>query len=66
MLWPNVEEIARSLNEHYPTEDVEDISLEELQEYIESLPNFEDDGDRSTTNILERIQEAWQKLKEDS
>ena len=59
MKWTDVQDIAYSLEEAYPDEDVQFISFTRLKKLVVSLPDFEDDPKRCNERILEAIQEMW-------
>ena len=63
MKWTDIEEIAETLNEHYPEVDVMRLRFTDLHRYVTELPGFNDLPDKSNERILEAIQAAWFELK---
>lgn len=57
--WRDVDEIALDLVEKYPTIDPLGVELPELKHMVLDLPQFGDEPDAATNNILEAIQAAW-------
>lgn len=63
MRWNDIEEIARSLEDNYQDEKIEDIRLADLYELVISLNEFDDDVDDYTDRTLNAILEAWLELR---
>jgi FeS assembly protein IscX len=59
LYWDTTYAIALSLIEHYPEQEAEDVSLDELADLVESLPNFRDDPALANERILMDIQIIW-------
>lgn len=59
MNWTQIYDIAISLEEKFPQEDVITIRFTDLQKYVMSLDGFSDDPKRCNEKILEAIQQAW-------
>lgn len=57
--WTDVREIAIALEEHHPEVDILHIRFTELWKWVQELPGFEDDPQRSNERILEAIQMTW-------
>ena len=57
--WTNVREIAIALEERHPDADVVNLRFTELWKWVQDLPGFDDDPNRSNEKILEAIQMAW-------
>ncbi|MBN9412477.1 MAG: Fe-S cluster assembly protein IscX [Candidatus Paracaedimonas acanthamoebae] len=57
--WTDVREIAIALEEHHPDVDILHIRFTELWKWVQELPGFEDDPQRSNERILEAIQMTW-------
>ena len=62
MNWTDIEEIAESLAEKYPSEDVMSLRFVKLREYILGLEDFSDDANRCNEKILEAVQAEWFEL----
>lgn len=63
MRWNDIEEIARSLEENYQDEKIEDIRLTDLYELVINLNEFDDDVEDYTDRNLNAILEAWLELR---
>ncbi len=61
MKWTEIYDIAISLEDKYPNEIIESIKFTDLQKYVMSLEEFDDDPKRCNERILEAIQGAWLK-----
>lgn len=59
MNWTQIYDIAISLEEKFPQEDVVTMRFTDLQRYVMSLDGFNDDPKRCNEKILEAIQQAW-------
>lgn len=59
MRWTDIHDIAIALEETYPTVDVLTIRFTDLWKWVQALPGFDDDSERSNERILEAIQMAW-------
>lgn len=57
--WTDIRDIAIALEEHYPDADILHIRFTDLWKWVQELPGFEDDPNRSNERILEAIQMAW-------
>ncbi len=57
--WTDVREIAIALAEIHPDVDVVNLRFTDLWKWVQALPGFADDPDRSNEKILEAIQAAW-------
>ena len=57
--WTDVREIAIALDEAHPGVDVVNLRFTDLWKWVQALPGFTDDPDRSNEKILEAIQAAW-------
>ncbi len=57
--WTDVHEIAISLEEHHPEVDILQVRFTDLWKWVQELPGFNDDPQRSNERILEAIQMAW-------
>ncbi|AAV86392.1 hypothetical protein AM299 [Anaplasma marginale str. St. Maries] len=59
MKWVDVEDIACSLEDAYPNQDIFALRFTELKSMVVGLPEFDDDTDGCNEKILEAIQMAW-------
>ncbi|HZT19447.1 MAG TPA: Fe-S cluster assembly protein IscX [Dongiaceae bacterium] len=59
MRWTDVHEIAAELEEHHPEADVVNLRFTDLWKWVQALPGFADDPQKSNEKILEAIQMAW-------
>ena len=59
MRWTDVHEIAIELEERHPEVDVVNLRFTDLWKWVQDLPGFADDPNKSNEKILEAIQAAW-------
>jgi FeS assembly protein IscX len=57
--WTDVIDIAIALEETHPEADVVNLRFTDLWKWVQQLPDFNDDPNRSNEKILEAIQTAW-------
>lgn len=57
--WTDVREIAIALEETHPDVDVVNLRFTDLWKWVQALPDFVDEPNRSNEKILEAIQTAW-------
>ena len=57
--WTDVQDIAIELEEAHPEADVVNLRFTDLWKWVQALPDFEDDPQKSNEKILEAIQAAW-------
>jgi FeS assembly protein IscX len=57
--WTDVRDIAIALDEAHPDVDVANLRFTDLWKWVQALPDFSDDPNRSNEKILEAIQMAW-------
>jgi len=57
--WTDVREIAIQLSEAKPDVDVVNLRFTDLWKWVQELPDFADDPQKSNEKILEAIQTAW-------
>ena len=57
--WTDVREIAIALEEAHPDVDVVNLRFTDLWKWVQQLPDFKDDPNKSNEKILEAIQAAW-------
>ena len=59
MKWTDTLEIAIQLSERHADIDPKTIRFTDLHKWVMSLPEFDDDPNRSNEKILEAIQMQW-------
>ncbi|NWF68736.1 MAG: Fe-S cluster assembly protein IscX [Chloroflexi bacterium] len=59
LYWDNSYEIVLALMELYSEVDIDTVGLEQLCQWIITLPNFADDPDIVTEDILNEILREW-------
>lgn len=59
MRWTDTVDIAIELEEQYPTTDILQVRFTDLWQWVQDLPGFKDDPQKSNEKILEAIQMAW-------
>lgn len=59
MRWTDVSEIAIALVEAHPDVDPRTVRFTDLHRWVQALPGFDDDPNRSGEKVLEAIQAAW-------
>lgn len=64
MHWRDVEEIAISLEENYPDEDIDELKFKDLKELVKSLSDFDDHEVETSNEMLQEILEAWKEIRE--
>lgn len=57
--WTDVREIAIQLADTKPDVDVVNLRFTDLWKWVQELPDFADDPQKSNEKILEAIQAAW-------
>jgi len=57
--WTDVQRIAEDLEDAHPDVDVVNLRFTDLWKWVQALPGFDDDPNRSNEKILEAIQAAW-------
>ncbi|QLH39120.1 MAG: Fe-S cluster assembly protein IscX [Defluviicoccus sp.] len=57
--WTDVHDIAIALDEQYPDADVVNLRFTDLWQWVQALPDFDDDPNKSNEKVLEAIQMAW-------
>ena len=55
----DIHDIAIALEETYPAVDILTVRFTDLWKWVQDLPGFDDDAERSNERILEAIQMAW-------
>jgi FeS assembly protein IscX len=59
MRWTDVHDIAAELEAKHPDADVVNLRFTDLWKWVQALPGFADDPNKSNEKILEAIQAAW-------
>ena len=59
MRWTDIHDIAIELEERHPEADVVNLRFTDLWKWVQALPGFSDDPQKSNEKILEAIQAAW-------
>jgi FeS assembly protein IscX len=57
--WTDVHDIAIELEEAHPDVDVVNLRFTDLWKWVQEIPDFSDDPNKSNEKILEAIQAAW-------
>ena len=57
--WTDVHDIAIELEDAHPDVDVVNLRFTDLWKWVQELPDFGDDPNKSNEKILEAIQAAW-------
>ncbi len=57
--WTDVRDIAIALDDAHPDIDVVNLRFTDLWKWVQALPDFADDPNKSNEKILEAIQMAW-------
>jgi FeS assembly protein IscX len=57
--WTDVHDIAIELEDTHPEADVVNLRFTDLWKWVQAIPDFDDDPNRSNEKILEAIQMAW-------
>jgi FeS assembly protein IscX len=59
MKWTDTLDIAIALSEKLPDVDPKTVRFTDLYQWVQQLPDFDDDPKRCGEKILEGIQMAW-------
>jgi FeS assembly protein IscX len=57
--WTDIHDIAILLEEKHPEVDIMGVRFTDLWKWVQALPGFQDDPNKSNEKILEAIQMAW-------
>lgn len=57
--WTDVGEIAIQLEDAHPDADIVNLRFTDLWKWVQALPDFADEPNKSNEKILEAIQAAW-------
>lgn len=59
MRWTDVYDIAIELEEAHPDVEIMKVRFTDLWAWVQALPGFDDDPEKSSEGTLEAIQMAW-------
>jgi FeS assembly protein IscX len=62
--WTDVYDIAMDLEDAHPDADVVNLRFTDLWQWVQDLPDFDDDPQKSNEKVLEAIQAAWLEERE--
>lgn len=62
--WTDIYDIAMDLEDAHPDVDVVHVRFTDLWQWVQNLPDFDDDPQKSNEKILEAIQAAWLEERE--
>ncbi|MEY3197531.1 MAG: Iron-sulfur cluster assembly, partial [Pseudomonadota bacterium] len=60
----DIEALARALEENYPDEDIAYLSLNNIEDLVLALSDFEDDPEDVTDRSLQLIKEEWANFRD--
>ncbi|WP_341764085.1 Fe-S cluster assembly protein IscX [Candidatus Tisiphia endosymbiont of Beris chalybata] len=63
MHWNDVDEIATHLEENYPDEDISELTIQDLEDLVKSLSEFDDHEVETNREVLKEILEAWEEIR---
>ena len=63
--WTDTLDIAIALDETHPDADPRRVNFVDLRNWVQDLPDFEDDPAHTGEKILEAIQMAWLQEREE-
>lgn len=64
MRWTDTDKLAQALEENYPDEDLEYLNLNDVEDLVLALSDFEDDPEEVTDRVLQLIKEEWSLMRE--
>lgn len=64
MRWTDTEKLAKALEDNYPDEDLEYLNLNDVEDLILELSDFEDDPEIVTDRALQLVKEEWANIRE--
>jgi FeS assembly protein IscX len=64
MRWIDTDKLAHALEENYPDEDLEYLNLNDIEDLILALSDFEDDPEEVSDRTLQLIKEEWSHIRE--
>ncbi|MCX7337869.1 MAG: Fe-S cluster assembly protein IscX [Alphaproteobacteria bacterium] len=59
MRWTDIYDIAIELEERFPDVEILSVRFTDLWQWVQDLPSFDDDPQKSNEKVLEAIQMAW-------
>lgn len=59
MKWTDIHDIAIELEDAHPQADIVNLRFTDLWKWVQELPGFDDDPQKSSEKTLEAIQMAW-------
>ena len=59
MRWTDIYDIAIELEDAHPDVEIMKVRFTDLWQWVQDLPGFEDDPEKSSEGVLEAIQMAW-------
>ncbi len=59
MKWTDIHDIAIELEDAHPDVDIVNLRFTDLWHWVQDLPGFDDEPEKSSEKILEAIQMAW-------
>ena len=59
LYWDAIYEIVLVLMADFPNQDLQDVSLENIFDWVMGLPNFKDDPELANDEILMAIYQEW-------
>ena len=59
MKWSDINDIAIDLEDAHPDADVVNLRFTDVWKWVQDLPSFDDDPQKSNEKVLEAIQMAW-------
>jgi len=65
MRWTDIYDIAIELEDAHPDADIMQTRFTDLWQWVQALPGFDDDPEKSSEKILEAIQMAWLDERDD-
>lgn len=57
--WTDIQDIAIELEEARPDADIVYLRFTDLWQWVQELPDFDDDPNKCNEKVLEAIQAAW-------
>ena len=59
MRWSDIYDIAIELEDAHPDVEIMKVRFTDLWQWVQDLPGFDDDPEKSSEGVLEAIQMAW-------
>jgi FeS assembly protein IscX len=64
MRWTDTEALAKALEDNYPDEDLEYLNLNNIEDLVLELSDFEDNPEDVTDRFLQLIKEEWVNVRD--